>query len=210
MPFDNPDSPVTPEDRPTASADSVDGGLAPDQGLPAAQFTGRTSHDGSVETEGYAKALGARLRAVRKEQQLSLLGVEKKSSGKWKAVVVGSYERGDRAVSVRRLQELAEFYDVSVSDLLPPEPATAPGARTAPASSRIVLDLHRVASLTDPDADTLKRFVVSIQFQRAALGNRTLGVRQEDLRALALMYDCSVPALTKRLIGWQVLASAHV
>lgn len=45
----------------------------------------------------YAQALGARLRHIRVQQGLSLQGVEAKSGGRWKAVVVGSYERGDRA-----------------------------------------------------------------------------------------------------------------
>ncbi|MEU0040735.1 hypothetical protein ABZ063_43895, partial [Streptomyces sp. NPDC006333] len=41
----------------------------------------------------YAKQLGAKLRAIRTQQGLSLHGVEEKSQGRWKAVVVGSYER---------------------------------------------------------------------------------------------------------------------
>ncbi|MGH3984391.1 MAG: transcriptional regulator, partial [Pseudonocardiaceae bacterium] len=44
----------------------------------------------------YAKALGSKLRGIRQQQGLSLHGVEQKSAGRWKAVVVGSYERGDR------------------------------------------------------------------------------------------------------------------
>ncbi len=67
----------------------------------------------------YAKTLGARLRAIRTQQGLSLHGVEEKSRGRWKAVVVGSYERGDRSVTVQKLAELAEFYGVPVSELLP-------------------------------------------------------------------------------------------
>ena len=51
----------------------------------------------------YAKSLGARLRSIRQQQGLSLQGVEEKSNGRWKAVVVGSYERGDRAISVAKL-----------------------------------------------------------------------------------------------------------
>ena len=55
----------------------------------------------------YAKALGAKLRAIRQQQGLSLHGVEERSGGRWKAVVVGSYERGDRAVTV---QKLADYF----------------------------------------------------------------------------------------------------
>ena len=70
----------------------------------------------------YAKSLGARLRSIRQQQGLSLQGVEEKSNGRWKAVVVGSYERGDRAVTVQRLAELAEFYGVPVSELVVERP----------------------------------------------------------------------------------------
>ena len=79
----------------------------------------------------YAKTLGARLRAIRTQQGLSLHGVEEKSRGRWKAVVVGSYERGDRSVTVQKLAELAEFYGVPVSELLPGDAAPdAAGAVT--------------------------------------------------------------------------------
>ena len=79
----------------------------------------------------YSRALGARLRAIRNQQGLSLQGVEDKSHGRWKAVVVGSYERGDRAVTVQRLSELALFYGVPVSELLPDprRPARPPAGR---------------------------------------------------------------------------------
>src|SRR3954467_3899228 len=93
-------------------------------GRPAKTAGGK---DGArVMTHDYAGALGGRLRAIRTQQGLSLHGVEKKSQGRWKAVVVGSYERGDRAVTVQKLAELADFYGVPVSELLPdPRPAAA-------------------------------------------------------------------------------------
>ncbi len=166
--------------------------------------------DAVVVNDGYAKALGARLRAIRMQQHLSLHGVERKSDGKWKAVVVGSYERGDRAVSVQRLSELADFYGVPVSDLLPPDDSPFAGVGGAPPLSRIVLSLDKVAALTDPNADILKRFSGSIQRQRTDLGNRSLPVRYEDLRTLALMYDSTIEALTERLVRWQVLTPESV
>ena len=65
--------------------------------------------------------------------------MEEKSNGRWKAVVVGSYERGDRAVTVSRLAELADFYRVPVSELLP----DGSGVRHEP-TNKIVLDLERL------------------------------------------------------------------
>jgi transcriptional regulator with XRE-family HTH domain len=166
----------------------------------------------AVMSDGYAKALGARLRAIRTQQHLSLHGVERKSGGKWKAVVVGSYERGDRAISVQRLAELAEFYSVPVSDLLPPEDnpfAGSGGGRSTPLN-RVILNLDRVAALTDASAEILQRFTASIQRLRGEMGSRSLPVRQDDLRALALMYDTTPEALTERLLRWQVLAPESV
>jgi transcriptional regulator with XRE-family HTH domain len=152
----------------------------------------------------YARALGGRLRAVRSQQRLSLHGVERKSGGKWKAVVVGSYERGDRAVSVARLAELAEFYGVPISELLPTEDGPA-GSRIDP-SAKVVLDLQKLQGVPAEEAAPLIRYAQSIQRRRGDYGNKVLSIRGEDLRALALMYDTSLDQLTDKLIGWGVVA----
>jgi len=150
----------------------------------------------------YAKALGARLRAIRTQQGLSLHGVEEKSQGRWKAVVVGSYERGDRAVTVQRLAELAEFYGVPVAELLPEGSIVSPLEPTA----RIVLDLEKLSSVPHDDGAPLARYAATIQSQRGDYNGRVLSIRHEDLRSLAVIYDASPSALTEQLIGWGVLS----
>ncbi|MDT7554336.1 MAG: hypothetical protein QOI16_2872, partial [Pseudonocardiales bacterium] len=67
----------------------------------------------------YATALGDKLRAVRRQQGLTLRGVEQKSGGRWHAAAVGTYERGERAISVDKLAELLDFYGVPVVDCFP-------------------------------------------------------------------------------------------
>ena len=150
----------------------------------------------------YAKALGARLRAIRTQQGLSLHGVEEKSRGRWKAVVVGSYERGDRAVTVQRLSELADFYGVPVSELLPEGHA---GTVIEP-SSRIIIDLEQLSSVPADKAAPLARYAATIQSQRGDYNGRVLSIRHEDMRSLAVIYDASPTALTEQLIGWGVLS----
>lgn len=67
--------------------------------------------------------LGAALRRVRVAAGLSLQGVEDASGGVWKAVVVGSYERGDRAITIPRLVRYCAFLGVTIYDVLPtPDP----------------------------------------------------------------------------------------
>ncbi len=73
----------------------------------------------------YARAVGSRLRAMRKQMRLSLQAVEAMSEQEFKASVLGAYERGERAISVPRLQRLAKLYDVPVDQLLPPDDGAA-------------------------------------------------------------------------------------
>ena len=150
----------------------------------------------------YAKSLGARLRAIRLQQGLSLHGVEEKSKGRWKAVVVGSYERGDRAVTVSRLAELADFYGVPISELLPETSPTPPMEPTP----RLVIDLERLQQLPADATGPLTRYAAAIQSQRGDYNGRVLSIRTEDLRSLALIYDATPTALTDQLIQWGVLS----
>ena len=149
----------------------------------------------------YARALGGRLRAIRTQQGLSLHGVEDKSQGRWKAVVVGSYERGDRAVTVQRLAELADFYGVPVSELLP-EGVTVAAAEPA---AKIIIDLEQLQGVPADKAAPLARYAATIQSQRGDYNGRVLSIRQDDLRTLAVIYDETPSQLTEQLISWGVL-----
>ncbi|MGI9017860.1 MAG: transcriptional regulator [Euzebya sp.] len=154
----------------------------------------------------YQKRLGARLRAIRQQQGLTLQQVEEVSGGRWKAVVVGSYERGDRAVSVAKLAELSEFFNVPVSELLPKEdlPATVTSA-----ASKIMLDLRKLArSDLDPELRPVSRFAHTIQLQRGDFNGNVLTIRGEDLRALSVIYGTDAEDLVIRLEDEGVLAQA--
>src|SRR6516164_10935915 len=83
----------------------------------------------------YARRVGERLRNVRKQQHLSLQAVEASSTQEFKASVLGAYERGERAISVPRLQRLARFYNVPVDQLLPREAGDPSWDRTGEGGS---------------------------------------------------------------------------
>src|SRR6266852_3764184 len=74
-------------------------------------------HEGM--SPGYAAQVGERLRKIRRQQGLSLQAVEATSHREFKASVLGAYERGERIISVLRLQRLARFFGVPVDQLLP-------------------------------------------------------------------------------------------
>ena len=155
-------------------------------------------------TSDYAKTLGGRLRSVRTQQGLSLQAVQDRSQGRWKAVVVGSYERGDRAITVERLAELAEFYGVTVAALLP-DGGGAPGARPSPA---YLLGVAGLRGVDDERAAPLRRYVEALRVQRGGEAGLGLAVTEDDLRALAAIYETPVADLAETLRGWGALADA--
>ena len=153
-------------------------------------------------SDDYALSLGARLRAIRQQQGLSLHAVEEKSSGRWKAVVVGSYERGDRAITVAKLSELAGFYSVPISQLLP----DSQSRRAATSQiSKIVMDLEAISRVPADAVGPLSRFVASIQAKRGDYNGRVLTIRSVDLETLGLLYDMSVTDVLDRLVTWGVV-----
>lgn len=153
----------------------------------------------------YAKALGERLRNIRVQKNLSLQDVQQTSDGKWKAAVVGAYERGDRNVTVAKLSELAEFYGVPVSEIIPDDGAPpAPG--TFDARRRVVLDLEGLGKVPEQDRDPISRFATAIQVQRGDFNGRILTIREDDLMALALLYQTTSNELARRLEGWGLLS----
>src|SRR6478609_1768423 len=62
------------------------------------------------ESTEYARLVGERLRAIRRQKRLSLQEAEELSGQEFKASVLGAYERGERAISVPRLHRLATVY----------------------------------------------------------------------------------------------------
>jgi transcriptional regulator with XRE-family HTH domain len=164
----------------------------------------------AVDDRRYAVTVGARLRAIRGQKRLSLQDVEARSREEFKASVLGAYERGERAISVARLQRLASFYQVPVDQLLPgddgrafgPRPGDGTpsfGAGRATAGGRpLRIDLAAVAAL-GADGELLTRFVRNIQVQRGDFNGQVLTLRGADLGALACILDVAPEAAADRL-----------
>jgi transcriptional regulator with XRE-family HTH domain len=165
-------------------------------------------------TATYAQRVGERLRAIRLQKGLSLHDVEEASAKEFKASVLGAYERGERSISVPRLQRLAIFYGVPVDQLLP---RLAEGEiildQPAPVGARgdgVRIDLQRLKDNAAPEAEVLSRYLNMIQMSRGDFNGKVLTVRDVDIRALAAVFDLTTDALTARLedLGLRIAANA--
>ena len=169
----------------------------------------------------YAQRVGERLRAVRKQKRLSLQAVEAASNQEFKASVLGAYERGERSISVPRLQRLADFYNVPVDQLLPRDASAAAWAGSHAASraespvanetsrvfgddGRVTIDLTRLESVQAPEKDLLRRYLGMIQVQRQDFNGRVLTIRADDIRAIAGLFGTDADALLRRLDDLQL------
>jgi len=123
-----------------------------------------------------------RLREIRKSKGWSLQDVEHHSNGKWKAVVIGSYERADRAISLKKAISLMQFYQVPITELFP-EITTQVTARS------VSVNLNKLAESSETKSQILQRFTKSISNRRKDWNGQILTIRANDLQFLALQIE---------------------
>ncbi len=156
-------------------------------------------------TPAYAREVGERLRDIRRQQRLSLQAVEEHSEREFKASVLGAYERGERVISVLRLQRLAGLYSVPVDQLLPRsgadrrDPDRSASEPEPSLSVPVRIDLSRLESLIAPERDLLRRYIGMIQIQRGDFNGRLITIRSEDVRALARVFGRDEVAMRSRM-----------
>ena len=161
--------------------------------------------DEEPHSTAYGRRVGERLRSIRRQKRLSLQDVEANSAQEFKASVLGAYERGERAISVPRLQRLARFYNVPVDQLLPPDEGPdfdhtqVTDRRAERVPDKLAIDLTRLDEIRGPDAEMLARYLSMIQVQRQDFNGRVLTVRADDVRAIACILDVEADQATRRL-----------
>ena len=122
----------------------------------------------------------------------------------FKASVLGAYERGERAISVSRLDPARRAvpgaaptsccprsaHDVDVEiDLTAGEGAV----------EGFTIDLVRLHEIDDADAAVIARYAATIQLQRQDFNGQMLTIRHDDLRVLAAVMGRSPDDLGTRL-----------
>ena len=148
----------------------------------------------------YGRKVGERLRAIRRQKRMSLQEVEATSNQEFKASVLGAYERGERSLSLPRLDRLAQFYRVPVDQLLPRH-ANDPGVAEDSTGIRpkLAIDILKLSQLSGAPFEMLTRFMRMIQVQRQDFNGRVLTIRNDDKRAIAAMLDIPVDQVALRL-----------
>lgn len=151
------------------------------------------SDDELAAASPYTRLVGERLRNIRQQKNLSLNEVEQQSEDEFKASVLGAYERGERSISVPRLERLARFYGVTIDQLLPRDTQRVEGNRSSEqVSQKLRIDVSKLLLLKDEKFKLLASFLRLIQVQRQDFNGKVITVREHDVRAIAVMLDVNV------------------
>ena len=147
----------------------------------------------------FTKMVGERIRAIRKQRRWSLGELEAQSNNEFKASVVGAYERGERAISVPRLEGLARLLGVPVDQLLPTSTERVSDSRSSSAPVKLRIDVAKLSTFEGAEFKMLERYLRMLQVKRQDFNGKVITVRSDDWRAIAVMLDCEVDEVGERL-----------
>jgi transcriptional regulator with XRE-family HTH domain len=165
-----------------------------------------TSENESLDELSYARLVGERLRQIRQQKKLSLSEVESATNQEFKASVMGAYERGERMISVPRLERLANFYGVTVDQLLPRDKQREGDTQNQSAApTKLRIDVAKLSLREGKEFKMLERLLRMIQVQRQDFNGKVITVRAHDTRAIAVMLDVAVDDVGAKLAELDLL-----
>jgi len=165
-----------------------------------------TSENESLDELSFARLVGERLRQIRQQKKLSLSEVENATNQEFKASVMGAYERGERMISVPRLERLANFYCVSVDQLLPRDKQREGDTQSQSAApTKLRIDVAKLSLREGKEFKMLERLLRMIQVQRQDFNGKVITVRAHDTRAIAVMLDVAVDDVGAKLAELDLL-----
>jgi len=161
---------------------------------------------GAADPESFSREVGRQLRSLRLQRGLTMRAIERRSEGQLKPGMLSSFERGERVLSVNRLAQLARFYDVPVTALLPPHRTAGPLPKMVAAPPALTFDLTRMQRVDSGDMRLVRSFVSDVRRQRRQPCGDELTLRSSDLRTLAIMHRTPPDVLLHRWRQLGILA----
>jgi len=139
-----------------------------------------------VHDEESSQSLGQSLRQIRMNKKWTLKDFERESGGLIKDVVLGSYERGSRSISVKNLELIASIYKIPTSSLFLDKSNSADTTSRV----RVIIDLRKLREVSTKKKSELlffvNRFTDGIIHLRKDWNGEILSIRSSDLDYLSI------------------------
>lgn len=158
-------------------------------------------NEGDVKRAPIEEQCAAKLKTLRRGRGLTLEECEIKSDGKFKAVVLGSYERGTRAISLSKLSQLAEFYDLPIQYFFTSKKEDLQG--------RWIFDLRKLRQHNDGTfpLNFLSSFLSRIAEYRSDWEGEFLSVRGSDRESFEIVFGQEREQLIAQLKEMKIILS---
>lgn len=183
---------IRPPEATGAGDPFPDAGTTGGKPIPRLRLTG-AQRGGPTEPFFDIVALGLRMRETRKQYGWTRMDVERLSVGRWTATALGTYERGERAITAASLLALSDFYRVAVIDLMQPEEDPI----ASPIDGALIIDTRKLADSTR--WPRLAQFVEAVQQARQGPRRRLVTLRRRDVPRLAAVHNHTPERFMSRL-----------
>jgi transcriptional regulator with XRE-family HTH domain len=131
-----------------------------------------------MDTTQQLLQLNLRLRFLRESRNLTLVQAAALSQGSISAMALGSYERGDRAITAAKLVAISQMYGVPLQELF-----AAPDKTIA--SNRITVDIRKVNGNASELSKRFSGVIAKIARMRSDWNGELISLRSEDLKNLS-------------------------
>jgi len=143
----------------------------------------------------------ARLRATRLALGWSLKEFENHSAGEVTAIAMGSYERGERTLSLSKLLTICEIFHISIIHILAPPPEISCGDT----QGRHIYDLRALQMLAQsPEKAHLLSYIHHIIRERGDWKGAVVSLRATDVKNLELIFVASQEIENHNYQAWLV------
>jgi len=150
----------------------------------------------TIHAQTQIETLQTRIRLIRESRHLTLTQAAKLSKGQITAIALGSYERGDRSVSARKLITIANVYEVPISELF-----EAP--RNFMPEERISIDLRKILTTANPVAQKITEVLRNIARMRGDWNGEVMSLRAQDIKNFQVFTGLSTAEIKQVIADYQ-------
>ena len=129
----------------------------------------------TIHAQTQIETLQTRMRLIRESRHLTLIQAAKLSRGGISAIALGSYERGDRSVSARKLIAIANLYEVPISDFFA-------SPQIFISEERVSIDLRKILNSSNPLALKITEVIRNVARMRGDWNGEVISLRSQDIK----------------------------
>ena len=146
----------------------------------------------TLHSQIHMENLCSRMRYIREARHLTLIQAAELSNGELTSIALGSYERGDRSVSARKLIAIAQLYEIPISELF-----EAPKQYLS--EERISIDIRKILTTSTSAGQRITEVVRNIARMRGDWNGEVISLRANDIKNFEIFSGLTIEEIQKTI-----------